>query len=270
MRRAGLAASLLLAAACAGVGPAGPPARIETGFLDRAVTVDGQSYRYQVYVPGQWRSDRRWPVVLFLHGVGERGDDGQFQTDVGLPSAIRRFRARFPAVVVMPQCRSDAWWSQPAMQAQAMSALEDAIVEWNGDRRRVYLTGLSMGGYGTWAMAAAYPGRFAALVPVCGGISRRTVPAAAKVPFPGEGTADPFATVAQAVGKTPVWVFHGAKDNAVDPNESRRMVETIKALGGDVRYTEYPDVGHGAWVPAYADPELATWLFAQALTSAPR
>jgi fermentation-respiration switch protein FrsA (DUF1100 family) len=88
MRRAGLAASLLLAAACAGVGPAGPPARIETGFLDRAVTVDGQSYRYQVYVPGQWRSDRRWPVVLFLHGVGERGDDGQFQTDVGLPSAI--------------------------------------------------------------------------------------------------------------------------------------------------------------------------------------
>jgi predicted peptidase len=77
-------------------------------------------------------------------------------------------------------------------------------------------------------------------------------------------------TVAQAVGKTPVWVFHGAKDNAVDPNESRRMVETIKALGGDVRYTEYPDVGHGAWVPAYADPELATWLFAQALTSAPR
>jgi predicted peptidase len=237
----------------------------QTGFLDRQVAVDGVTYRYQVYVPQGWTPAQKWPVVLFLHGAGERGDDGLLQTEVGLPSAVRRTPARFPAVIVMPQCRKEAWWNQPAMQAQALRALEQSTQEWNGDPKRVVLTGLSMGGYGTWAIGSRLPGRFAALVPICGGIGKRPLPATVQVPFPGEGEADPYAAVARQIGKTPVWVFHGAKDPTVSVEESRKMVNALKAAGGDVRYTEYPEAGHDSWTAAYRDPELATWLMAKAL-----
>src|SRR5687767_11241894 len=122
----------------------------ETGFLNRIVKAGSKSYRYQVYVPPGWSSGQRWPVVLFLHGAGERGDDGLVQTDVGIGRAIRRAAARVPAVVVLPQCRRDLWWTAPEMQDVATAALEASIREFKGDSSRVYLTGLSMGGYGTW------------------------------------------------------------------------------------------------------------------------
>ncbi len=253
--------SLVLFAACAV--PVRPERPLPTGFLDRQVVVDGVTYKYQVYVPQAWTAQKKWPVVLFLHGAGERGEDGLLQTEVGLPSAIRRTPERFPAVVVMPQCRKNAWWNQPAMTAQALRALEQATVEWNGDTARTLLTGLSMGGYGTWSIASKFPGRFAALVPICGGIGKRPLPATVQVPFPGEGSTDPHATVAQQIGKTPVWVFHGAKDPTVSVDEARKMVEALKAAGGNVRYTEYPEAGHDSWTAAYRDPELATWLFSR-------
>jgi predicted peptidase len=98
----------------------------DTGFLNRTVTLGGATYRYVVYVPYEWSDDNTWPVVLFLHGAGERGSDGLKQTNVGLPAAIRRHPERFPAVVVMPQCLSNAWWPEPAMEAQALAALDQA------------------------------------------------------------------------------------------------------------------------------------------------
>jgi predicted peptidase len=236
----------------------------QTGFLNRKVAVEGTEYRYVVYVPPDWSADRTWPVVLFLHGAGERGDDGLIQSEVGLGGAIRRHVDRFPAVVVMPQCRKNLWWTEPSMRAQALAALEAAFNEFHGDPARVYLTGLSMGGYGTWAIAAASPGKFAAIAPVCGGVRRRARPGEAQ---PEETAADPYADTAKKIGATPVWVFHGGADPTVPVAESRKMVDALKTAGNEARYTEYEGVGHNSWDKAYNEPEFASWLFGQRLKS---
>jgi predicted peptidase len=147
-----------------------PPAKarnIATGFLDRTVVVAGTEYKYQVFVPDNWTKKKKWPVVLFLHGAGERGEDGLIQTEVGIGTAMRRNRSRFPAIVVMPQCRKNVWWEESTMADLTMAALAGAQKEFNGDQTRIYLTGLSMGGYGTWYLAGKYPGKFAAIAPIC-------------------------------------------------------------------------------------------------------
>jgi predicted peptidase len=241
----------------------------ETGFLDRAITVSGSSYKYQVFVPENWSPKQRWPIILFLHGAGERGDDGLIQTEVGIATAIRRDRHRFPAIVVIPQCLKDHWWTQSPMDDLAMAALGAASKEFHGDTTHTYLTGLSMGGYGTWYLAAKYPGRFAALVPICGGITmperlRQQFPELAKRSYPDDPKS--FADVAQKIGKTPVWIFHGGDDPVVPVTESRRMDEALKTAGGEVRYSEYPGVGHDSWNKAYAEPELVTWMLSKSGT----
>ena len=252
--------SLLGAVAFTSMAGAGERA---TGFLDRTTKVGDASYRYQVYVPADWSKKKKWPVILFLHGAGERGGDGLIQTEVGIGTAIRRHVERVPAIVVFPQCLKDRWWPESEMQAQALKALDEAIKEFNGDAARVYLTGISMGGYGTWAIAANNPSRFAALAPVCGGV--RTPP---RVAIPSgtpaaEAAGDPYKAVAQKVGSTPVWVFHGGADTVVPVEESRKMVEALKASGGNVRYNEYEGVGHNSWDKAYGEPEFFTWLLSQ-------
>lgn len=238
----------------------------ETGFLDRKITIQGVEYEFQVFVPEDWSRKKKWPVILFLHGAGERGDDGLIETEVGIGTAIRRDRGRFPAIVVMPQCRKDVWWTDLKMEAMAMAVLSQATKEFHGDRQRTYLTGLSMGGYGTWALAADYPATFAALVPICGGILRPEE--ARKQPA---DDMRPYTNAAQKIGRlTPVWIFHGGDDPAVPVTESRRMADAMKALGGEVRYTEYPGVGHNSWEKAYAEPELMTWLLTKSSVPLPR
>lgn len=260
-----LSVPLTFGCASATVSHGGPA---ETGFLDRNLVLQGETYRYQVYVPSNWTPARAWPVVLFLHGAGERGQDGLIQTQVGIGSAIRRFPDRYPAIVVMPQCREGAWWNHLPMQAMALAALDRAVKEWNGDPARLSLTGLSMGGYGTWAIAFRLPGKFAALAPICGGVSRRDIPAVnAAVPFPAEGAPDAFKAVAEVVARTPIWVFHGEKDPTIPVSESRGMVAALKALGADVRYNEYPGVGHDSWTAAYSEPDFPAWLLAQRLAA---
>jgi predicted peptidase len=236
----------------------------DTGFLNRTAVVDGVTYKYQVFVPVNWSKNVKWPVILFLHGYGEEGDDGLLQTEVGLGTAIRRHVDRFPFVVVIPQCRKQDWWTSPAMEAQALKALDQTMKEFKGDPQRVYLTGLSMGGFGTWGFASEHPGKFAAIAPVCGGIRLAhgsEMPKYRDV----DDSADPYAATAQKLGKTPVWVFHGDADPAVPVTESRKMVEALKAAGGNVRYTEYPGVKHNSWDNAYSEPELFPWLLAQKL-----
>jgi len=254
---------ILLALFIAGFVSTASAGKPETGFLTRTILLGGKTYRYQVYVPAEWNKSKKWPVVLFLHGAGERGDDGLLQTQVGIATAIRLHKDRFPCIVVFAQCRKDAWWTMDEMEAQAMKALEQSIKEFKGDSDRVYLTGISMGGYGTWDLAYKYPGRFAAFAPVCGGIRPP-----GKVPMPKTGpfadpNVDPYALVAGKVGKTPVWIFHGGADNVVPSSESRKMNDALKAAGANVRYTEYEGVGHNSWDRAYAESEFMTWLLAQ-------
>jgi predicted peptidase len=239
----------------------------ETGFLDRSVTVNGVAYRYQVYVPQNFDSQKKWPVILFLHGVGERGDDGLQPTDVGIGHAIRMNASRFPFIVVMPQCRNDKRWIHPEMQALALAALDQAIKEFHGDRQRLYLTGLSMGGYGTWNMTAMHPGEFAAYVPICGGIFGPPKTPDARVAVAADpNVPDPYAETAKRIGSTPIWIFHGGADDTVPVEESRKMAQALQTAKANVRYTEYPGVGHNSWDKAYAEPELIPWLLSQKLS----
>ena len=222
---------------------------METGFLDRAVIANGATYRYQVYAPFEFVPERRWPVILFLHGAGECGADGLLPTEVGIGAAIRRHRGRFPALVVFPQLRPDAFW-QGVMETQALLALEQTVAEFNGDRQRLYLTGISRGGYGTWHIAAHNPGLFAALAPVCGGVVRPSGTNLAPRVAELFNVADPYAEAARLIGATPVWMFHGEADNVIPVTESRRMAAALQAAGGKAQYTEYAGVGHDSWLRA--------------------
>jgi len=241
-------------------------ARVQTGFLDRTVRVSGSSYRYQVYIPADFRSRKSWPVILFLHGAGERGSDGLLQTDVGIGHAIRLDASRFPSIVVFPQCGKDKIWGEADMRAQALAALDASIREFHGDRKHVYLTGLSMGGFGTWELAARNPGRFAAIVPICSGVQpQRDWPQLRVILIDDPKITDPFAEVARRIGSTPVWMFHGDADPSVPVEQSRHMAEALKAAGAEFKYTEYPGVGHDSWLKAYAEPDLVPWLLQQHL-----
>jgi len=236
----------------------------ETGFLNRTVNTGGSTYRYQVFVPANWDKHKKWPVLLFLHGAGERGEDGLLQTEVGIGHAIRTGAAQFQFIVVMPQCWTNKLWTDSGMQGQALTALEQSIKEFHGDRDRVYLSGLSMGGYGTWDLAAKYPGKFAALAVICGGIhgpQRFQELHVSLVDVPK--VTDPYAEVARRIGKTPVWIFHGDADPAVPVEESRKMVEALRAANANMKYSEYPGVGHNSWDKAYAAPEFIPWLLQQ-------
>jgi predicted peptidase len=242
--------------------------RQATGFLDRVVTVSSETYRYQVYVPENYTADRLWPIVLFLHGSGERGSDGLLQTDSALASAIRKKRSRFPAIVVFPQARLEQRWND-AMQAHAVAALDAATVEFHGDRDRTYLTGLSMGGRGAWALAYKYPRRFAALAIIASAITTTTPDwtTTEKEVVVRENEflrrEDPYSALASKISGVPTWLFHGSADLVNPVTESRRMAQALQKLKADVKYTEYEDVPHNSWDKAYAEPGLMPWLLDQ-------
>jgi predicted peptidase len=204
-------------------------------------------------------------VILFLHGVGEGGEDGLLQTQVGLGPAIRQARERFPFIVVFPQARRDQLWAGE-MATLALKTLDQALKEFNGDPQRLYVTGISMGGFGTWYLAAKAPGKFAAIVPICGfvNVKRPDLPAERKAFIlkdnPFDKSPDPYVTVATQISKVPTWIFHGGADPVISPDESRRMFQTLKVSGFDVRYTEYEGVEHNSWDRAYAEPDLVPWL----------
>ena len=246
----------------------------ETGFLDRALSLHGATYKYQVFVPEDWSAKQKWPIILFLHGGGERGSDGLLQTDVGLPHAIRQDRSRFPIIVVIPQCLKDHLWTEPQMEEIALASLAAATKEFKGDAKRTYLTGLSMGGSGSWDLAARYPDKFAAIVPICG-----RIPTEDKARAPDDNS--PYVEVAKKIGKTPVWIFHGGDDPVVPVSDSRHMAEAMKTVLGQatvytephrppvkvpaVIYTEYPGAGHNSWDKAYSEPNLIPWLLSWSL-----
>jgi predicted peptidase len=237
-----------------------PPA--EHGFLMRSVTSNGTAYPYSVYVPRTFDPSKRWPVVLFLHGAGERGTDGLRSTQIGAGAAIRSSPERVPAIVVFPQAPSDSrWLGEPA--DAAMAALEKSIIEFHGDRSRLYLTGLSMGGYGTWHLALAHPDLFAALVVVCGGLLPHETATSVRQSPLTIGQDDPYAFTAHALRRLPIRIFHGDADPIIPVVESRRMAENLTREGADVAYVEYPGVGHNAWERAFGDAGIWEWLLRQ-------
>lgn len=232
----------------------------DTGFLNRVITQNGATYKYQVYLPENWNPRQKWPIILFLHGSGERGSDGMDETQVGLPNAIRSHPERWPFVVVMPQDPYyHHYWTDPDIMGMAVSAFDAEVKEFNGDPQREYLTGLSLGGYGTWEIAKDYPNKFAAIVPVSGGIFWSYRPARWK-----EQDELPRDYV-RAIGRTPVWMFHGLLDPVVVPKQSEIMYQALVANGGDVRLWEFEGWHHNAWDKAYTDPALPLWFLSHRL-----
>jgi predicted peptidase len=219
---------------------------------------------YRILYPANYNPKTSYPLVLFLHGAGERGNDNEIQLVHGSSLFIEN-QTKFPAIVVFPQCRKESYWSsvkidrnQPPQsrfnydyssnpETEDLSAvielLSDLKKHHKLDKKRVYIMGLSMGGMGTFEALSRHSKLFAAAIPICGG---------------GDTT-----QVGNFAKKVPVWVFHGADDSVVHADYSRSMVKAIEAAGGKVKYTEYPKVNHNSWDNAFAEPELLSWLFKQ-------
>lgn len=235
-------ATFLGLAALLGLFPASGIAGEKKSSAQQAKTFEGTIARkvklnYLLFLPqGYQTSDKKWPMILFLHGAGERGNDLKKVKIHGPPKIVEK-KKDFPFIVVSPQSPGFGW------DTEALNALlDDVLKKYKVDPDRVYLTGLSMGGYGTWELAARHPERFAAIVPICGGGSRIWT---------------------RRLRNMPIWVFHGAKDRAVPVEESARLVKALKRQGSDVRFTIYPEAGHDAWTEAYNNPELYQWLLQQ-------
>jgi predicted peptidase len=211
-----------------------------TGFLSKTMTVDGTARKYVVYVPADYDPGKKWPMVMFLHGMGERGQDGLLQSEVGIGRAIRRQASLYPCIVVMPQCPGDKTWLDALNHVDV--AMDQTLKEYSIDKSRLYLTGLSMGGYGSWTYGAMHNDVFAAIVPICGGGKTTDAPALAKVP---------------------IWAFHGGADSVVKPLASQSMVQAVKEAGGNIQYTEYPGVDHNSWDQTYVDSEMVKWMLSQ-------
>jgi predicted peptidase len=192
---------------------------------------------YLLFLPqGYEKSKQRWPLILFLHGAGESGTNLDKLKVLGPPKIVET-KPDFPFILVSPQTTREGW------NPDTLNALlDDLIRRYRVDKDRIYLTGASMGGSGTWRLAAAHPERFAAIAPVCG----RGDPADAK-----------------RLARLPIWVFQGAKDPVVRLDGQKAMVEAIKAAGGNVKFTVYPDAAHDAWTETYNNPELYQWLLEQ-------
>jgi predicted peptidase len=194
---------------------------------------------YQLYLPAEYGKEqgKKWPLILFLHGAGERGDDINLVKKHGPPKLLDG-KTDLPVaqfIVVSPQCPANKWWEP----RDVITLLDEVSQKYDADPARVYLTGLSMGGFGTWETASRFPDRFAAIAPVCGGGDPRRV---------------------RTLKDMPAWVFHGDKDPTVPVQRSVEMVEALKQLGNDVKFTRYPEAGHDSWTVTYNNPELYQWF----------
>ena len=239
------------------------PAELDRAFSAHEFIVSEGARRvvipYRLLSPQKIEPGQRYPLVVFLHGGGERGSDNRLQL-LYFPELMAQpeHRLRYPCFLVAAQCRENHRWvevawedvestplaDEPTPELQAVMGIVDELSrKLPIDERRIYLTGISMGGYGAWELALREPQRFAKLVPICGGGDER---------------------LAARLVNMPTWAWHGALDEAVPVVRSRRMIEAIREAGGRPRYTELPNVAHNAWTPAYRDPALLDWMFDRA------
>lgn len=218
---------------------------MSTGFLNRTLKLANVEHKYVVYVPRDYDPGKSWPAIFFMHGSGECGVDGYRQLAQGIAENILWNVERWPCVVLLPQKPdSDTQWEE--YDAALMRMLEDTRREFNIDASRIALTGLSQGGHGTLALAAAHPDIWSAIAPFC----------AYSEPL----TPDEIATKIQ---RLPAWFFHGEKDDVVPPRQTRDVVAALERLGAHPKLTLYPDAGHNCWDAGYSDPALPEWLLSQ-------
>lgn len=228
-------------------------------FEARTYGPEDQPLNYRYLEPAEVKADVRYPLVIFLHGAGERGDDNKAQLVHGAVEFVKPAnREKYPCYAIFPQCpRQQAWASidrthdKPELEddpSEALSLVFELIQKIKKekpiDENRIYITGLSMGGYGTFDAILRHPDWFAAAMPVCGG---------------GDSSEEQV----QKIKDLPIWIFHGGADNVVPPERSREMVEALKAVGANPKYTEYPGVGHDSWTETYKNPDTFAWLFSQ-------
>ena len=221
------------------------------------ISDDGDTLRYRIMLPPDMADGQEYPLVLFLHGAGERGSDNTAQLTWGLDAfADEDFRSDHPAIVIAPQAPEQTFWANLNWREEGTRLMDEpskplaltyklllsTISEYPVDENRIYITGLSMGGFGTWDLIARYPDLFAAAMPICGG-------------------GDP--AKAHLLTDMPIWAFHGALDNVVPPELSRDMIDAIREAGCLPGYTEYPDMDHFSWIPAYGDRFALDWMFSQ-------
>jgi predicted peptidase len=221
-------------------------------------TSNSDSMPYRLLKPVNPLSKENFPLVIFLHGAGERGRDNEIHIKHIMDLFLDpKYRAKYACYVLAPQCPKGKYWAdynKDGSLSEKPSRLTEMVVEliekvskeFAIDKSRIYITGVSMGGYGTWDLLARYPNKFAAAIPICGGGDEKT---------------------ASKIKNIPIWAFHGAKDDIVKPHQSRSMIKAIQTEGGLPGYTEYPDVEHNSWVQAYQEPHLLPWLFEQKLSS---
>lgn len=221
------------------------------------------SISYRILYPDNYKPTKKYPLVVFLHGAGERGNDNESQLKHGAALFLKEEnRKKYPAIVVFPQCPAEDFWAnlkvedktprewsydyagapKPAMAA-AMALVDKLIQDEGVDTHRVYITGLSMGGMGTFEAAYRFPSLFAAALPICGG-----------------GNDQGYDNRIKSI---PYWVFHGDADPVVPVRSSRIMVGKLTAIGASVKYTEYPGVGHDSWTNVFAEPDYLAWMFKQ-------
>ena len=219
-------------------------AALTTSKVSWKVTQAGK-LEYLLYLPRDYpgTKGRRWPLLLFLHGSGERGNNVQRAAIHGPLQQVKRGH-EFPFIILAPQCAAgELWQNEPLLQLLNRVGKNFAV-----DLRRIYLTGISMGGYGTWQLGLQHPAKFAALVPICGGGNMIDV-----ILGPGDKGA--------ALKHLPIWAFHGAKDDVVPLEESERLVKQLNTMGvKEVKLTIYPEAKHDSWTKTYQNPKLYEWL----------
>ena len=217
------------------------------------VNTRNERMRYLLFVPKDYDKQKKYPLVLWLHGGGSRGDDLKMLLRYGDEQGIGYFarvdnQSKYPSIIVAPQCPQGRLWGDPdseqptAEMRLVLEILEKVQADYSIDSRRLYVTGISLGGYGTWDIIRRRPEMFAAAIPICGGGNT---------------------SKASSMVRTAIWAFHGDQDELVNVSESRRMITAIRNAGGEPRYTEYKGVGHNSWERAFTEQDLLPWMFAQ-------
>jgi predicted peptidase len=211
--------------------------------LNREIRIQAK-LAYLLFLPKEYNNSgqKKWPLLLFLHGAGERGTDLSLVKVHGPPKIVEQ-NPEFPFITVSPQCPPDQVWSNDLL----LALLDEVIAAYQVDVSRVYVTGLSMGGFGTWNLGIAHPEKFAAILPICGGGDILPVFLAGP-------------EKRQALGTLGIWAFHGAKDMVVPLLESERMVSALKRTGHKAKLTVYPDAEHDSWTETYNNPAIYEWL----------